>query len=288
MELTRRTLVSLVGMGGVAAGLTAPRLTRSAYAQAAGGDSIERVVKSGQLRVAHVIWPPFSIKDPQSGTLSGHYVEAINWICEGIKVKPVFVEAQWGTFIATLQAGQADLSIAATYATIQRATAVDFSDPTVYLGINALVTKKFAKPYKRVEEIDQKGLRIIIEDGTGPVPWVRATYKQATVTTFAPGTDPNTAVLDVLAGRADMFVNDDYIVTKLAKQHSAQLAPLMPVPFNLTPIAWAVRKGDQAMLNFLNVALRQIQHRRLDIEWEKKVGADWVHDVPNYVSTNRL
>jgi hypothetical protein len=36
------------------------------------------------------------------------------------------------------------------------------------------------------------------------------------------------------------------------------------------------------------VALRQKRDRKLDIEWEKKAGADWVHDAPNYATTSRL
>lgn len=291
MAISRRQLIQTAGVAAGALGLAAGTkgATSPAFAQAAGGDSLERIAKSGQMRVVYVVWPPITVKDPKTQELSGHFIDAIRFIGGEMKVKPVFVEAAWGTFVATLQAGQADLSVAATYATIQRAQSVDFSAPVIYLGWNALVAKKLAKAYKSPLDLDRKGIRIVGIDGEAETQWVQRTFKNASLHTLAAGTEYANVALEITAGRADVYFGDDYVIRKLAREHSDRLAEMFPgKPFRMNAVAWAVRKGDQSLLNFINIALGQIRDQGLDVEWEKKYGADWLHAVPNFVSTNRL
>lgn len=287
MKLSRRNLMTAGGIMGGMAALGGPR---AAWAQgSSGGDTVERVVRAGQMRVVYVIWPPTIIKDPKAPELSGHFIDAITYICNELKVKPVFVEGAFGTYVATLQSGQADLSVGATYATIGRAQSVDFSDPIVYLGWNGVVGPKFAKAYKSPLELDQKGIRIVGVDGAAGLQWVQRTFKNASVHVLAAQTDQATAVLEVLSGRADVYFTDDYVIRKFVREHAGKLFEMFrDKPFRMNAVSWAVRKGDQSLLNFINVALRQIRDLGLDTEWEAKYGADWLHPVPTFVSTSKL
>lgn len=293
MEISRRHLIQTAGvvagtLGFAAAGTGS--FAKDALAQERpAGDSLERISKAGQMRVVYVVWPPITIKDPKSPELSGHFTDAVNFICAEMKVKPVFVEATWGTFVATLQAGQADISVAATYATIPRALSVDFSNPVIYLGWNAMVAKKLAKAYKSPGDLDRKGVRIVGIEGEAQTQWIQRTFKNATVHALAAGTEYANVALEILSGRADVFFGDDYVVRKFVGEHADRLAEMFPgKPFRMNAVAWAVRKGDQSLLNFLNVALGQIRDQGLDVEWEKKYGADWLHTMPAFVSTKKL
>lgn len=285
MKLSRRDVIAT---GGVVGAVAALGRSRTAWAQVSpGGDTVERIGKSGEMRAVYVVWPPTVIKDPKE--LSGHFVDAFKFICEEMKVKPVLVEASFGTVIATLQAGRADLSIAATYATIPRAQSVEFSDPIVYLGWNGLVGPKVAKAgHKSPLELDRKEVRIVGVDGAAVTQWVQRTFKNASIHILAAQTEQVTAALEVVSGRADAYLTDDYVIRKFVREHPGKVFELFPEPFRKNAVSWAVRKGDQSMLNFVNVALRNIRDRGLDIEWERKHGADWLHPVQNLVSTSKL
>ena len=89
-------------------------------------NTLEKVKKDKTLRVGYIIYPPTVQKDPNTGKLTGHYVDTIEEIAKLMNVKVEYHEADWSTFEAGLMTGQFDLSIAATYRTIPRAMAVSF------------------------------------------------------------------------------------------------------------------------------------------------------------------
>ena len=104
------------------AGATA--LALSGMVAQAEARTLDQIISSGELRIGYVVTPPNAIKDPATGDLSGYDVEMIKEIATEMGLKPTFVETDWGTFAAGLQADQFDISICPTFATIKRSMAV--------------------------------------------------------------------------------------------------------------------------------------------------------------------
>ena len=127
--ITVTLLAMLAGMAGV--------LVPAARAQS--NTTFEKILKSGKIRFGFIVSPPSAIRDPASGKLSGFYVDAAREIAELMHVEPVFVETTWANFAPALQAGQFDISIAATFATIPRAMAVSFSKPINYQSFSGVI-----------------------------------------------------------------------------------------------------------------------------------------------------
>jgi len=251
-------------------------------------DTVERISKSGEMRITYAVWPPTVIKDPKKSELEGHFVAMAKHICEEMKVKPVWVESDWATWIAALQAGQADISIGATYATTLRAQSVDFTDPIIYLGWQAALRPGLEGDYKRLADLDREDITIVGVDGGATLQYVQRVFKKAKIDVLASGTDDMRAYLAVMSGRADMYVGDDYVQRKVMAEHPGKLVSMFAEPFRMNSVCWAVRRGDYALLNLMKVALRNIRDRGLDVEFERAVDADWIHPVPNFVSTNDL
>ena len=63
---------------------------------------------------------------------------------------------------------------------------------------------------------------------------------------------------------------------------------LLILALNSNIVCPCVRPSDNALLKLMKVALRNIRDRGLDVEFERAVDADWIHPVPNFVSTNDL
>ncbi|NUB16582.1 transporter substrate-binding domain-containing protein, partial [Azospirillum brasilense] len=101
-------------------------------AQAAG--EVEKIVRQGELKIGYIPSPPGTAKDPKTGELTGFYVDAARTIAEQMGVRPVFIETTWANFVAGLQAGQFDMSIGATFATVKRAPVAALTKPISYLG----------------------------------------------------------------------------------------------------------------------------------------------------------
>ena len=103
----RRSFLQTAALGGglLAGGLAAPS---PALAQGGGEDVLQKVIKSKQINIAVVIYPPLTIK--QGNELAGTFVEAARWLAKQMDAQPNFIESEFGTFIAAIQSGRADIA----------------------------------------------------------------------------------------------------------------------------------------------------------------------------------
>ena len=248
MKLSKSIMmvVLLAVLSGMA-GLVAPA------AQAQSSDTFEKVLKDRKIRFGYIVSPPSAIRDPATGKLSGFYVDAAREIAELMHVEPVFIETTWANFAPALQAGQFDVSIAATFATIPRAMAVSFTNPINYQSFSGVVRKDDDR-FKTLEDLDRPDIKIAVVQGSAGHEFARQNLKKAQIValTTANLLQP---FLEVSAGRADAAIQDESQLHRYLPGHP-EVKPLFGGKvFNTLPIAWAVRHGDQELQGFLNTAI---------------------------------
>ena len=228
-------------------------LAGSVPGAALAASSLERIEKEKTFKIGFIPSPPGVIKDSKTGELSGYYIDTVRTICDLMGVKPVFVESTWGTFVAGLQSGQFDLSIAATFATIPRALAVDFTHPIHYLGYSAVVKKGDAR-FKSLGDIDKPGIKVAVVQGAAGHEYAKQNFKSAQLVVLATS-DLTAPFVEVSAGRVDVGIEDAWATKRYAAAHPEVVDLFAARPYNVLPIAWAVRKGEYDLLNFMNTAL---------------------------------
>ena len=184
-----------VAMLAFAAGLGSPR-------------TLQDVVSRGEMKIGYIPAPPGTIKDANTGELSGFYVDGIREIAAMMKVKPVFVETTWGTFVAGLQSGQFDMAIAGTFATVQRAMVVSFTKPIFYLGYGAVVRVNDTR-YKTLDDMNTPETRIAVMQGGSAEDFARRNMPKAQIITLATG-NLTAGFVEVVAGRADVSLERLY------------------------------------------------------------------------------
>ncbi|GAA4255398.1 transporter substrate-binding domain-containing protein [Azospirillum formosense] len=220
-------------------------------AQAAG--EVEKIVRQGELKIGYIPSPPGTAKDPKTGELTGFYVDAARAIAEQMGVRPVFIETTWANFVAGLQAGQFDMSIGATFATVKRATVVDFTKPIFYLGSVAVVKNDEAR-FASLADMNKPDVRIAVVQGTAAEDFVRRTIPNAKMTSLAGG-NLTAGFMEVAAGRADASFEDLFTATRFTEQQPGVKMLFNDRPVNFLPIAWTVRKGNSELQSVLNVGL---------------------------------
>jgi polar amino acid transport system substrate-binding protein len=277
---------ALVGSGLLTAGggLLSPT---PATAQT-GEDVLQKVIKAKQINVAVVIYPPLTIK--QGGELSGTFVEAARWLAKQMDVTPNFIEAEFGTFIAAIQSGRADIALSGSFATVPRAMAVDFTKNVMWFGSSALVRQADAKKWKSIEDADQPGVRFIQAEGTALHKQLVQMVKKGKVIATAPGTVPANMALEVLSNRADVYVEDDWLIKKNVEQQKGKLAEMpayVDKPWGLNAVSWAVAKGQLSMLNVLNVAIDRLTDNSMFQQWDEKYGAHWAYRKESFYQSTK-
>ena len=239
----------------------------TAAAQQPQQDAFERVLREKKIRFGYIPSPPGAMRDAASGQVTGFYIDAARTIAEMLQVEPIFVETTWANFTPALQAGQFDVSIAATFATIARATSVAFTKPIHYQSFSGII-RKGEKRFSSLADLNKPDIRVAVVQGSAGHEFARQNLKEAKLITL--GT-PNLLApfLEVSAGRADVGIQDDSQVRKYSATHPEVDRLFQGKVFNTLPISWAVRRQDHQMLNFMNTA---IDYMLISGRWDELAG----------------
>ena len=157
--MKRRTFISLMGVMAAAGvlGLTgcSSKDTASSTAGPAPLNKLDSIQKSGKLVVAlEGAWQPWSYHD-SSDTLVGYDVEVSRAIAEKLGVEPEYVESDWDSLFAGLDAGRYDMVCNGVEVTDERALTYNFTTPYGYIH-TALAVKKDNDDIKTFEDLKGK------------------------------------------------------------------------------------------------------------------------------------
>lgn len=219
----------------------------------AGAATLQEIVDRGSIKIGYITSPPSAIKDPVSGDLSGFYIDAMREIARQMGVEAEFVETTWGNFVAGLQSSQFDVSIAGTFATVKRAMAVDFTVPVAYLGYGALVRVDDDR-FSSFDDINQEGIRVAVVQGGSAEEFARRNFPNANIITIASG-NLTAPFIEVASNRADVAIEDAFTMNGFVAEQPSVRNMFEDAPYNFTPIAWAVAKGNDDLLKVLNAGI---------------------------------
>ncbi|WP_295536928.1 transporter substrate-binding domain-containing protein [uncultured Pseudacidovorax sp.] len=178
-------LVGLVGLGLVA--------TVPAQAQ-----TLEKVKKSGELRIGVAPGDPWYYRDPATGQWTGVGVLMGEQIARNIGVKMVPVETTWANSVAGLQSGQFDVMFVLD-ATEERKRAIDFpAAPMLWYAQGVLA--KDGLTVKNWSDLDKPTVRVGVALGTATDRDLTKRLPNAKIERFT-NTDETVAAFN--AGRVD-------------------------------------------------------------------------------------
>jgi ABC-type amino acid transport substrate-binding protein len=227
----------------------------SAMAPTVEARTLKDILASKKIRLGTIPYPPMTQMDPKTGTYSGLWVDGPKFMFEQLGLEVELVETKWSTFPSGLQSDQFDVFIGGAFATPKRAAAVEFTRPVMYMGHSVTIRKEDAGKFKTMADLDKLGITIATVLGTSGHEYLKQNFKQATIKALDTG-DLTQDSLEVLAGRADAALEDAFKVAQVVAMHPDKLVDLYGNrPFNLLPIAYALKDGNQDLLQFINTGL---------------------------------
>ena len=163
--MKRRTFISLMSvmaaagvlsLAGCSSNTSAPTASSTAAsASAAAANKLEAIQSNGKLVIAlEGAWQPWSFHD-ESATLVGYDVEVSRAIAEKLGVEPEYVESDWDSLFAGLDAGRYDLVCNGVEVTEERAKTYNFTTPYGYIH-TALAVRKDNEDIKSFEDLAGK------------------------------------------------------------------------------------------------------------------------------------
>lgn len=163
--MKRRTFISMMSVMAAAGVLALSGCSNSSTSTAASSgassaagsaaDQLAAIQASGKLIVAlEGAWQPWSYHD-ESDTLVGYDVEVSRAIAEKLGVEPEYVESDWDSLFAGLDAGRFDMVCNGVEVTDERALTYDFTTPYGYIH-TALAVRKDNDEIKTFEDLKGK------------------------------------------------------------------------------------------------------------------------------------
>ena len=263
--MKRRTFISLMSVMAAAGVLTlagcssnsgssaAASGAASSAASTGAADQLAAIQTNGKLVVAlEGAWQPWSYHD-ESDTLVGYDVEVSRAIAEKLGVEPEYVESDWDSLFAGLDAGRFDIVCNGVEVTDERAKTYDFTTPYGYIH-TALAVRKDNEDIKSFEDLK----------GKTTANSLASTYMELAESYGATvqGIDTLEETIQLLtAGRIDATLNTDVSFYDYLNVHPDADFKLVAQTEDASHVAIPVRKGDDSasLLEAINTAIEELR-----------------------------
>ena len=261
--MKRRTFISLMSVMAAAGVLTLSGCSNSSGSTAASGtaasvapaagDQLSNIQSSGKLIVAlEGAWQPWSYHD-ESDTLVGYDVEVSRAIAEKLGVELEYVESDWDSLFAGLDAGRYDIVCNGVEVTDERAKTYDFTEPYGYIH-TALAVRKDNDEIASFEDLK----------GKTTANSLASTYMELAESYGATvqGIDTLEETIQLLtAGRIDATLNADVSFYDYLNVHPDADFKLVAQTEDASHVAIPLRKGDASatLLEAINTAIEELR-----------------------------
>ena len=263
--MKRRTFISLMSVMAAAGVLTlagcssnsgssaAASGAASSAASTGAADQLAAIQTNGKLVVAlEGAWQPWSYHD-ESDTLVGYDVEVSRAIAEKLGVEPEYVESDWDSLFAGLDAGRFDIVCNGVEVTDERAKTYDFTTPYGYIH-TALAVRKDNEDIKSFEDLK----------GKTTANSLASTYMELAESYGATvqGIDTLEETIQLLtAGRIDATLNADVSFYDYLNVHPDADFKLVAQTEDASHVAIPVRKGNDSasLLEAINTAIDELR-----------------------------
>lgn len=262
MTETRRNLIKMFALAGAASGAAA--LPGQASAQVAGESTLERIRRTGELRVSILAGEaPFYIKDVAAGVWEGAGMLMARDIAKALDAELTIIEGSNATSIADVQTNKADLAFPFNQSP-QRALAVRFTDTLYTQGIVCVSSSRLTG--STWEDLNRPEIKLATVIG-GLADTLARRYSPLAETTAYKTRDD--AIVAAQAGRADAFIVAMMQGWGIRAKFPAlsQVTVLQQPSLNLQSCIAIPKDDDYEWRDFLNAWIQSVRGSKQTTEW---------------------
>jgi cyclohexadienyl dehydratase len=262
----------------LAAVLVAVSVVTQACAQAP--DRLQKILAAGVLRVSTTMdTPVFSMRTAE-GRLEGIDIDLLETLGPALGVRIEYVKMNFGSMLSDLAADKFDVAMSGMGRTYERARIATFSRPYMRYGKLMVIRATDRGRFASLSDLDRPGIRIAYNQGGLNDRFANTMFKQAASVGYASN---ELATADLLANKVDAQVSDSTAAIYLERQNPKLHAMAKYQVFNPVHVAMLLNRGDQTLLNFINIWLDQLE---LDGTLAK-VRAKWLGDASEPPTSGR-
>jgi len=233
--------------------------------------SLDEIHKRGTLRVGmEPGYMPFELTN-KKGEIIGFDVDMAKRMAKSMGVELELVSTAWDGIIPALLTDKFDIIMSGMTLTQERNMSINFAQPYIIIGQTALVQKKYEGQVNSYADLNDPKFVVGSKLGTTGE---QATKRMIGKAEYISYETEQEGVMELINGKIDAFIYDLPFTAMAFAEKGGDKMFHLDKPFTYEPLAWAVRKGDPDILNWLNNFMFQIKN---DGTYEKIYGK-WFGD----------
>lgn len=240
----------------------APNRSQVVSAQGMGTQAsiYDRVIQSATIRAAYISYLPGGFKDPNTGKLSGIFVEALEEAAKSLELKVDWTEeVAWGTMIEGLLADRYDVVGTPVWEVPARGKVVGFSIPLYYSGIGAYVRQNDNRFDGKLDALNSKDVRIATIDGEMAEVIAKSQFPTAQQISLAQISDVSQMLLNVSENKSDVTFTEVYTGNKFIEKNPNSLKNLVAdKPIMVLGNSVMFKRNQAEFESMLNASLKNL------------------------------
>lgn len=221
----------------------------------------DRVMQAGKIRCGYFVFPPYCMKDPNTGKLSGIFVEALTEAAKNLNLTLDWTEeVGYGSMIEGLRANRYDIVPTGVWPNANRARYADFSIPLFYSGIGVYVrTDDNRFSGKNLKALDSDKVTISTVDGTVQDLMAKKNFPNAHILSHPDTAEASQILLDVTHKKADVTFIEPGLVGLFLKNNPGTLKSISArQPIGVVGNTMMFKIGEPSFKSMLNTALAEL------------------------------
>ena len=231
----------------------------AASAHAADG-AFERIIKTNTIRCGYFTWPPYIVKDPNTGKLSGLNYDIMQALAKNLGLKTEWVlDVGVGDVAAALNANKFDVMCASVWTNPARLKTLTLTSPTLYSVVYAFVRTDDARFDGDLAKVNAKTIRISGIDTDYSQDIANEKFPLATQVMLPQTASGSETLMQVVSKKADIVFVDQGLVNEFLKNNPNALRQVKNVPpVRIYGEVLSVKQGDILLKNMLDTAITQL------------------------------
>lgn len=260
MENTNWAKIAGVVVLTILVSLLTVKFSGSSMTGSNGNSVYDKVVSSGTIRACYVVYPPASIKDPNTGKLSGVFVETLNKAAENMGLKVDWnTEVGWGDMIEALNSSKCDIIGSPAWSNSTRGKSAEFSQPVYYSAINAYVRASDNRFNGDITVANNASYKLATIDGETSQLIASRQFPKAQTLQLPQLTDVSQMLLNVVDGKADMAFLEPTVANAYIKNNPGKVKNVSVVkPVVIYGNVMLIKKGEFTFKSAIDNAIVEL------------------------------
>lgn len=244
----------------------------------------DRVLQKNELRCGYSVYPPYFIKDPTTGALSGIWHDLAEVMADHLGVKIVWAEEiGLGDMGIALDSNRIDMYCGGVWTAGKRLRSVDFLKPSAFEPILAYVRADDHRFDNDLSLLNNSNVTVSVIDGEGGALTAAEEFPKAKTASLPQTANYADMFMQVIAHKAVFLLSAQSGAAVFLKSNPGTLRPIMK-PIRLYAASFVVKYGEDKLRDLLNQAQDDViyngEMEKILSRYEVNKGDFWRVAVP--------